>query len=142
MAAVVGALTGKKIKTAVLSNKPDEVTRSVVDGLFPPGSFGAVRGGRPGIPLKPDPSAVLEILAELDLTPRDTVFAGDSEIDMKTARDSGCFPLVVSWGYRPRSALEEAGAAAVIDDPAALLPLVLEGVFHTPPGGPGKRGPS
>ncbi|MDR1420100.1 MAG: HAD family hydrolase [Treponema sp.] len=129
MAGIAGALAEKHIKTAVLSNKPDEVTRSVVNGLFPPGSFGAIRGGRPGIPLKPDPFAVMEILAELDRVPRDTVFAGDSEIDMRTARESGCFPLGVSWGYRPRSVLEEAGAAVIVDSPAALLSFMLEDGF-------------
>lgn len=127
MAGIVSALAEKHIKTAVFSNKPDELTLSVVNGLFPPGSFGVVRGGRPGLPLKPDPFGVMEILAELDLTPRDTVFAGDSEVDMKTAREAGCFPLGVSWGYRPRSVLEEAGAAAMADNPGELLSFVLEG---------------
>ncbi|MDR2371394.1 MAG: HAD family hydrolase [Treponema sp.] len=127
---MLGALASKKIKTAVLSNKSDETARAVVNGLFGPGAFAVIRGALPGIPLKPDPQAVWEILAELDLAPGDAVFAGDSEIDVKTARNAGCFPLGVSWGYRPRKALEEAGAALVIDGPGELLGLINRGALY------------
>jgi phosphoglycolate phosphatase len=121
---ILGALASKKIKTAVFSNKPDETVRAIVNGLFTPGAFGVIRGALPGIPLKPDPQAVWELLAELDLTPAQAIFMGDSEIDVKTARNAGCFPLGVSWGYRPRKLLEEAGAALIIDSPGELLKLV------------------
>jgi phosphoglycolate phosphatase len=121
---ILDALVSKKVKTAVLSNKPDKTVRAVVNGLFAPGAFAAIRGALPGVPLKPDPRAVWEILAELDLTPADAIFAGDSEIDVKTARNAGCFPLGVSWGYRPRRLLEEAGAALVIDSPDEMQRLM------------------
>ena len=79
---LVTALKAKKIKTAVLSNKPDLVLRRVIDGLFPPGSFDAILGERPGEGRKPDPSLVWELLVNLDRSPRDSIFVGDSEIDM------------------------------------------------------------
>jgi phosphoglycolate phosphatase len=114
----------KKIKTAVISNKLDSVLRSLMDGLFGPRTFDAVCGLCPGIPAKPDPSAVWELLAEFGISPHDAVFMGDSEIDMETARNAGCYPLGVSWGFRSRVTLEKAGAARIIDRPDAIWELL------------------
>lgn len=105
----------------VLTNKPDPVAQKVVAGIFPHGTFASVRGEISGKPRKPDPDCVWETLVEMDITPADVVFAGDSEIDMETAVVSGCFPLGVSWGYRPRQTLERAGARRIIENPDELL---------------------
>ncbi|MDR0878316.1 MAG: HAD family hydrolase [Treponema sp.] len=120
---LLAELKRKKIYTAVLTNKPDPVARLVVEGLFP-GAFACIRGDTPGSKRKPDPAAAWEILVELGCTPGDTIFMGDSEIDMETARNTGCFPLGVSWGYRPRETLETAAAALIIDSPEELLDLI------------------
>jgi len=48
---------------------------------------------------------------------------GDSEIDMETARNAGCYPLGVSWGFRSRSTLEESGAVRIIDTPDEIFSL-------------------
>ena len=123
MPELVGALRQKKIKTAVLSNKPDPTAQKVIAGLFPPGSFDYVQGEIIGKPRKPDPTCVWEILIELDLTPSDIIFVGDSEIDMETAISSGCFPLGVSWGYRSTEIVSKAGARRIIEKPEELLQL-------------------
>jgi phosphoglycolate phosphatase len=114
----------KKIKTAVISNKPDSVLRRLMDDLFSPRASDAVYGLRPKIPAKPDPSAVWELLAEFGISPHDAVFMGDSEIDMETAKNAGCYPLGVSWGFRSRATLEKAGAARIIDRPDAIWELI------------------
>ncbi|MDR1617562.1 MAG: HAD family hydrolase [Treponema sp.] len=126
MVELVKTMGGMKVKTAVISNKPDAITRLVVEGLFPAGSFRVIQGEKAGIPRKPDPASVWEILAGIDCTPRDTVLAGDSEIDMETARNAGCFALGVRWGFRPRRVLEEAGAALIVDTPEEILALIRE----------------
>jgi phosphoglycolate phosphatase len=123
IAELAAELKARKIKTAVLSNKRDEVLRRVIEGLFSPGLFDAVIGERPGMGCKPDPAPVWELLAELDCSPGSAIFAGDSEIDIETARNSGCYPLGVSWGFRPRSTLETAGAARIIDSPGEIWEL-------------------
>jgi phosphoglycolate phosphatase len=121
---LAAALKRKKIKTAVLSNKPDPVTSLVIAKLFPPGSFDLVQGEIPGIPRKPDPASAWETLMSLDRSPRETIFMGDSEIDMETARAAGCHALGVSWGFRDRRSLEAAGAERIIDRPEELLELI------------------
>ncbi|MCL2093131.1 MAG: HAD family hydrolase [Treponema sp.] len=117
----VAALGQKKIITAVLTNKPDPVAQKVIAGLFGPQAFTIVQGEVPGRARKPDPGAVWDMLVELGLNPADTIFFGDSEIDMETALASGCYPLGCSWGYRSREAIMEAGARRIIDDPAEIL---------------------
>jgi phosphoglycolate phosphatase len=121
---VVAELKRRKIKTAVLTNKPDPVAQLVIAGLFPPGSFDVVLGERKGSKRKPDPSSVWEILLELGLSPRDTIFMGDSEIDMETALAAECHALAVSWGYRPKELLLKAGAQRIIDKPEELLSII------------------
>ena len=121
---LVAEIKTTKIKTGVVSNKPDSVLRRLMDTLFGPDMFDAVYGLRPDAAPKPDPQTVWEILAELGRNPGDTVFMGDSEIDMETARNSGCYPLGVSWGFRPRATLEAAKAARIINTPGEIWELL------------------
>jgi len=114
----------RKMLLAVLSNKPELVLRRVISGFFPQIKFDAVCGMSAGKAAKPEPSAVWDMLAEIDCLPQDAVFAGDSEIDIETARNAGCYPLGVSWGFRTRAVLEEAGAARIIDAPDELFELL------------------
>jgi phosphoglycolate phosphatase len=122
---LVSALRGKKVKTAVLTNKRDSVAQKVISGLFPIGSFDYVQGETHGKPRKPDPSCVWELLVGLDLVPANTIFIGDSEVDIETAVAAGCFPMGVSWGYRSREILKKAGARHIIDTPCELLDFFL-----------------
>ena len=115
----------KKIFTAVLSNKDNAALLRLMNDLFGLNAFDVVCGLQPGIAPKPDPSATWEILAEVNKNPHDTIFLGDSEIDMATARNAGCYPLGASWGFRSRAALEKAGAAQIIDKPNEIWELVV-----------------
>jgi phosphoglycolate phosphatase len=124
MADLASELRRRKIRTAVLSNKPDPVSQLVVEGSFSQDAFDLVQGEVPGLPRKPDPAGAWEILVQLDCTPRETILMGDSEIDMETAINIGCFPLGVSWGFRPRETLEKAGAARIIGKPEELLEML------------------
>ena len=121
---LIAELKRRKIKTAVLTNKNDPTTQIVVSSLFPQGSFDIVQGELNGKPRKPDPASVWDLLVELKLTPSDVIFAGDSEVDIETAVTSGCFPLGVSWGYRSRETILNAGARHIIDKPEELLLLL------------------
>ncbi|MDR2518971.1 MAG: HAD family hydrolase [Spirochaetaceae bacterium] len=126
---LMAELRARRLKTAVCTNKPDSVTRLVLQGLFPLGFFDAVRGDTNQAPRKPDPQAVWDILMELDSTPRQTIVIGDSEIDMETAHNANCHALGVSWGFRSRKVLENAGAERIIDKPEELLALLPAGGF-------------
>ena len=113
-----------RYKLAVLSNKPDVFTKQVVEHYFQPNPFHAVRGQLPGVPLKPDPTAALEIARQLGVPAGDWLYLGDTNTDMRTARAAGMFPVGVLWGFRDREELLESGAAALVERPEQILALL------------------
>lgn len=75
-------------------------------------------------PSKPDPEMVLAAMREAGAEPVDTIVVGDTAYDMAMARAAGASGIGVTWGYHPRTALESAGAVAVIDRFEKLLPTL------------------
>ena len=109
------------IQMAVYSNKADEFSREIVEHFFP-GVFRLVRGKLPDVPVKPDGAAARALLAELGADPAETVFVGDSSVDIQTGRNAGARTCGVTWGFRPRASLEDADFLA---DTAEELEQVL-----------------
>jgi phosphoglycolate phosphatase len=75
-------------------------------------------------PSKPDPGMVTAAMREAGVGAADTVVVGDTVYDVAMARAAGATAIGVTWGYHAGTALAEAGAAAVIDDFAALVPTL------------------
>ena len=116
-------LRARGIRLAVLSNKPHIATVGTIAKFFP-NTFDVVSGGREGIPLKPDPTALLSTVSALGFTPDECLYVGDSDVDMETARNAGvALGLGVSWGFRDREVLKSAGADLIIDAPSELFRL-------------------
>jgi len=109
---------------SILSNKPDELTREVVNWYLSGWTFNTVYGQREGIPRKPDPAAAIEISGLMDIEAEKILFVGDSKNDMVTARAGGFIPVGVSWGYGSGEGLLEGGAEFVIHQPDALKELI------------------
>ncbi len=120
--AVLAALHRAGVRCAVVSNKPDGATRELAVRFFP--GLPAF-GQQDGIPAKPAPDMVYHALAELGVEASAAAYVGDSEVDVALARNAGLPLIAVSWGFRGREALEEAGAALVVDDAATLLENML-----------------
>ena len=112
------------VPAAVLSNKPDSPTREIVGELFPDNPFAIVRGAREEVPLKPDPTSALEIVAEIGQSAGGSVMVGDTPVDMKTGRNAGMRTVGVTWGFRPADELLDAGAGHIIETPLQLLEIV------------------
>ena len=68
-----------------------------------------MRGQLPNVPLKPDPTAALQIAYELGVQPSQWLYLGDTNTDMQTARGAGMHPVGVLWGFRDRPELVESG---------------------------------
>ncbi len=117
----VARLKEAGMKLAVLSNKPHSTTLKVVAKLYGEGLFDAVYGQREGIPLKPDPGALRSVMAELGVTPEESVYVGDTATDMKTGKSADVFTVGVLWGFRDEAELQENHADAIIASPARLL---------------------
>lgn len=116
------ASAGKTL--AVLSNKPEEFTKVVVDKFFPGVDFFAVHGGRQDIPLKPAPDSALKIAEAIGVAPEQTVFVGDSDVDIQTALNARMIPIGAAWGFRGGEELVRAGAKIVFDSPSDLAKLL------------------
>ena len=112
------------IACAVLSNKPDSNARSVVEEIFGTDTFSRVQGQKEGIPRKPDPAAALEIAKTLGAAPSEILYIGDSEVDIATGMAAGMKTIGVSWGFRTREALKEAGAGLIIDSPKEIMEFI------------------
>ncbi|MCP5108469.1 MAG: HAD family hydrolase [bacterium] len=122
---LLDALSAKNIKMSVLSNKSDDFTNRMVSELLTRWRFEVVRGVRPGGARKPDPASALEIAEITGITPGNTVFVGDSGVDMKTAANAGMYGVGVLWGFREADELRADGADRLIKHPVEL-PAIIE----------------
>ena len=117
------------VRMAVYSNKADGFSREIVEHYLP-GMFQLIRGKMDGVPVKPDPTGLFHIMKELDAAPESTLFVGDSPTDIHTGHNAGLRACGVTWGFRPRAALEEAGADKLADTPEELEAVILEGLCN------------
>lgn len=101
MVELLEQLQKKGIKLAVASNKYQAATEKLVPHFFPTVSFVAILGQREGINPKPDPTIVHDILSVANVTKEETLYVGDSNVDMQTAINGGVDACGVAWGFRP-----------------------------------------
>lgn len=104
---------------AVASNKYQAATEKIVNHFFP-GTFDVILGERDGIPRKPDPQIVFDILSTLNIQ-HSTLYVGDSLVDRDTAANANTPFAACSWGFVRKEALQEAGVSRIIDKPQDLL---------------------
>ncbi len=124
IAALLDELTAREIPLALLTNKPHQATLPMVEALFGRWHFTAVEGYKQEARRKPDPQTALEIVTLMQLEPTAVMMVGDSFTDMTTAVNAGLLPVGVTWGYRSRQELVDAGARHLIDQPGQLLELI------------------
>ena len=119
------------VKVAVNTNKVQAAAEELCAQYFPD-LFDVISGSRPGIPPKPDPTGLYEILKEIGMSKEEACqsgtacFIGDSDVDLKTGVDSGLDFIGVDWGFRGRQFLLEHGASVVVDNTEELEKLILK----------------
>ena len=96
-----GPLSG--MKKTIVTNKPDDLVKVILEKLGMVGFFDIVVGTGAGFPPKPDPGSVLFVLQRTHVSPARTILIGDSSIDWETARRAGTAFGWVSYGYEPLS---------------------------------------
>jgi phosphoglycolate phosphatase len=117
-------LKDRGLKIAVATNKVHIAVAPLMAKYFPGIRFDSMIGQREGIPVKPHPQIMYDILKETDCQPSETLHVGDTATDMQLAHSAGVTPVGVLWGYRPLEELQEAGAKFIIEKPEELLGLV------------------
>jgi phosphoglycolate phosphatase len=112
---------GKKYPVAIVSNKPDAATKTLCADYFP----GVLaRGEAADCPRKPAPDMLFQAMKTLGVDK--AIYVGDSEVDVITAGNAGMPCISVTWGFRDREELLEAGAKYLCDDAAQLPELAAK----------------
>ena len=113
----IKTLRAAGIKIAVNTNKVEPAAIALCDDYFP-GLFDIISGSRPGMPPKPAPDGIYEILARAGMDGKSggqkAVFIGDSDVDMQTGMNAGLDVIGVDWGFRGKKFLEEHGASVIM----------------------------
>lgn len=117
-------LKNRGLKIAVATNKVHIAVKPLMEKYFPEIRFDSMIGQREGIPVKPAPQIMYDILKETGCSASEALHVGDTATDMQLAHNAGVTPVGVLWGYRLLKELQEAGAKFIIEKPKELLGLV------------------
>ena len=122
--AVLSRLKQAGVSIAVLTNKPNVAAQGVMERYYP-GVFPIVQGALPDQPVKPDPTLLFRLMERMGAKPESTLFVGDSNVDIQTAKNGGVAGCGVLWGFRTREELVGEGAQFIAPTPEELLNLIL-----------------
>lgn len=112
------------VKVAVASNKYQAAVTALINHYFPDISWQVVEGQKEGVPTKPDPSIVFEILAKCPTRKSKVLYVGDSGVDMETARRACVDSCGVTWGFRPVKELKDNHADNIAESPDDIIRIV------------------
>lgn len=112
-------------RLGIVSNKFDTAVKELGRNYF--GDIIEVAiGESPEVRKKPAPDCVFEAIRILGSHKESVIYIGDSDVDVETAHNAGLLCIGVTWGFRNRNILKEAGADYIIDKPVELLTLLEE----------------
>lgn len=124
---MLDTITGKGVRLAVASNKYQDGAEKLVGHFLGEYDFVKILGQREGQPIKPDPAIVDQILAEApSITKSETVYVGDSNVDMQTGANAEVRTIGVTWGFRSREELASYNPSAIVDSAEALAGEILK----------------
>lgn len=129
IAELLSELQDKDIKLAVASNKYHEAVVRLIKHYFPDIEWSAIMGQKEGVPVKPDPSIVFEILSCCPTPKSDVLYVGDSGVDMETARRACVESVGVTWGFRPASELRAYYADHIVQSPEEILTCIESSII-------------
>ena len=129
MVELLKELQRNNIAIGVASNKYQEAAVKLVLQFFPGVDFALILGQREGVPSKPDPTIAYEIIEHTGIAKEDTVYIGDSCVDMQTGKNAGVTTVGVSWGFRPKAELESYSPDFIADNADELRKYLLGDQF-------------
>ncbi len=117
------ALLARGVKLAIVSNKIDFAVKQLSRDYFGSRMESAV-GDDPSRRKKPAPDSVLEAMRQLGVSDGETVYVGDSDVDVITAKNAGIPCIGVTWGFRSEACLREAGAKHIAHTTQELMAIL------------------
>ena len=112
------------VHLAVASNKYQRATEKLIRHYFPTIRFAAVFGQREGIPVKPHPQIIEDILTLVPVNKEEVIYIGDSGVDMQTALHAGVESIGVTWGFRPKEELLQHSPTYLVDSADEIKILI------------------
>lgn len=110
---------------AVASNKTHAFAKNVINHYFGNNLFSMVCGKSEGVPTKPDPTVVLNIMKKLNAKPENCFMIGDTSVDINTGKNAGFKTIGCLWGFRTQQELEDAGADYIAKAPNDILKYII-----------------
>jgi len=117
-------MSANGIKTAILSNKPHNATLNVAESVLTGIKFSHIQGQIEGVPLKPSPDSLLNIINILGVEKSECLYVGDTSTDIETGKNAGVKTVGVLWGFRTEEELIGAGADLIAVKPEDILEYV------------------
>jgi phosphoglycolate phosphatase len=124
LAAVQRTSNGVPRKMAVLSNKPVNPSRAIVEALGLGPFFTQIYGGNSFATKKPDPEGARKLLEEYGVRPEEAAIVGDSHVDIEAGRNAGLWTVGVNYGFAPHT-LTEASPDVLVDAPHELAEVFV-----------------
>ena len=122
---MLAALRAAGVRTAVVSNKADFAVQSLAKQYFDNLFDVALGEDVEKRPAKPAPDMVWHVLDLLGADKNEAVYIGDSDVDVQTAQNAGLPCIAVTWGFRDRACLTQAGATVFANTVKELQDLIL-----------------
>ncbi len=109
---------------AIVSNKFDAAVKSL-SKLYFDGVIDVAIGESDTVRKKPAPDSVFKAMELLGTSPEESVYIGDSDVDVETAHNAGLRCIGVTWGFRDRDILEEAGADIIAENADMMTECII-----------------
>ncbi len=114
------------IKSAILSNKPHEQVMEISEKIFEKDLFDEIIGNSDRFPTKPAPDSLYYIMDKYNAMNNETVYIGDSDVDMILGKKAGVYTIGAAWGFRGEQELLNAGADDIAHNAEELCSLILK----------------
>ncbi len=126
---VLNEIQDMGVTLAICSNREENMVKRLAEDYFEEINFKYVSGYRPGVPDKPDPYRIYEIMEAENVTPEEVIYFGDKDADVKVAKNAGIDLILVTYGQGSREDYENPYPLKVIDTAEEILELIREGVI-------------
>ena len=117
-------LKEKGYKTAIISNKANFAVQTLVNKYFPNLIDYAV-GEIIGIPRKPDPTSLINVMKYFNVKKSESLYVGDSEVDIEVSKNANVDSIIVSWGFRDEDFLKSLKPRVIVNNTSDLLENII-----------------
>ena len=114
------------IKSAILSNKPHDQVMEISEKIFEKDLFDEIIGNSERFPIKPAPDSLYYIMDKYNAANNETVYIGDSDVDMILGKKADVYTIGAAWGFRGEKELLNAGADDIAHNAEELGSLILK----------------